>query len=177
MAELTIDLTYGNALFMAASESGKKDQILDECCQVLGIFEQEPNLYALINYPGVSAKEKKEILKKVFEGRICKEVLNLLYVLVDKGRTRHFPKIVKAFKNMINHEEGCSYGTIYSVTPLTAPQLEKVEAQVSDLLQTRTRLENELDPKLMGGIKILVDGRMIDASLRKRLEDLRNKIV
>lgn len=177
MAELTVDLTYGSALFQAAEETGKKDLILDEACQVLGIFEQEPDFYAFINYPAVSAREKKEVLKKVFEGRICQELLNLLYVLVDKGRTRHFPKIVKTYREMINHEEGYSYGSIYSVEPLKPEQIAKFEEETGRLLQTRVRLENQLDPRLIGGVKILVDGRIIDASIRKRFDDLEHKIL
>lgn len=177
MAELTIDLTYGSALFQAAEEMGKKDLILDEACQILGIFEQEPGFYAFVNYPAISAREKKDVLKNVFEGKICKELLNLLYVLVDKGRTRHFPKIVKAYKEMIDHEEGYAYGSIYSVEPLKPEQLAKFEEQTSRLIKNKVRLENLIDPKLIGGVKILVDGRIIDASIRKRFADLGNQLL
>lgn len=177
MAELTVDLTYGSALFQAAEETDKKDLILDEACQVLGIFEQEPNFYAFINYPAISAREKKDVLKRVFEGQICQELLNLLYVLVDKGRTRHFPKIIKVYKDMINHEEGYSYGTVYSVEDLKPEQIAKFEQQTSELMQKKIRLDNQLDPKLIGGVKILVDGRIIDASIRKRFQDLGSKII
>lgn len=177
MAELTVDRAYGSALFQAAAETGKKDLILDEACQVLGVFEQEPDLYTIVNYPAISIREKKEILKNVFEGRICQEVLNLLYVLVDKGRTRHFSKIIKVYREMINQEEGYSYGDIYSVEPLKPTQITKFEEQTSTLLQKQIRLENQLDPKLIGGIRIQVDGRIIDASIRKRFEDLGSKLL
>ena len=151
--------------------------ILDEACQVLGIFEQEPAFYAFINYPAISAKEKKDVLKNVFNGRICQELLNLLYVLVDKGRTRHFPKIIKAYKELLNNEEGCAYGSIYSVEPLKPEQIAKFEEETAKLLRKNIRLENQLDPKLIGGIKILIDGRIIDASIRKRFEDLESKLI
>ncbi|MCI8647303.1 MAG: ATP synthase F1 subunit delta [Firmicutes bacterium] len=176
MAELTIDRTYGSALYQAAREVDKKDLILDEACQVLTIFEQEPDLYTFVNYPAISVKEKKTVLKNVFEGQICQELLNLLYVLVDKGRTYHFPKIVKAYQEMVNHEEGFSYGTVYSVQPLKPEQIEKLEAETASLLQQNVRLENKLDKRLIGGVKILVDGRIIDASIRKRFEDLGSKL-
>lgn len=177
MAELTIDLTYGSALLQAARETNKKEIILEEACQVLDIFEREPDLYAVINYPGISAEEKKTILKNLFEGNIERELLNFLYILVDKGRTRNFPKIVKACKEMINREEGYAYGTIFSVKPLEKGQLEKFEAETSKLLNCNVKLENELDPGLIGGVKILVDGRMIDASIKKRFEDLESNII
>lgn len=177
MAELTIDLTYGGALYQAAVETGKKDQILEEAEQLLTIFEKEPDFYAFINYPAISANEKKQVLQAVFQDRICSELLNLLYILVDKGRTGHFVKIVKVYREMINKEEGVTYGTVYSVEPLTPQQLQKLEEQTSKLLQEKAKLENKLDPDLIGGVKILVDGRIIDASIRKRFKDLGSKII
>lgn len=177
MAELTIDTTYGSALLQAAQETDKKNLILDEAQQVLDIFEQEPDLYAVINYPAISAEEKKELLRNLFENRICEELLNFLYVLIDKGRTRHFSRIIKVYKDMISREEGYAYGTIFSVKPLKEEQLEKFETETSRLLRYKVKLENELDPRLIGGVKILVDGRMIDASVKKRFEELENELI
>lgn len=177
MAELTVDLTYGSALYQAAVEVNKKDLILDEANQVLDIFEKNPDFYDFINYPAISAIEKKDILKNVFEGRICRELLNLLYVLTDKGRTARFSKIIKAYKDMVDREEGITYGTVYSVEPLTDAQMKKVESQITDLLKEETKLENKLDKSLIGGMKVMVDGRIIDASIRKRLQDLSNKLI
>lgn len=177
MAELSVNLTYGSALYQAAKEMDKEDLILDEACQVLEIFRQEPDFYAFLNYPAISAPEKKDTLKKVFDGRICPELLNLMYILVDKRRTGNFPKIVEAYKDLVNQEEGVAYGTIYSVEPLKKEQISSFEEQTARLLKKNIRLENKLDPKLIGGVKILVDGRIIDASIRKRFADLGSKII
>ena len=177
MAELTVDLTYGRALYQAAVETNKKDLILDEAFQVQGVFENNPDFFEFLNFPGISAIEKKDVLKNVFEGKICQELLNLLYVLTDKGRTARYSKIIKAYKNMVDREEGITYGTVYSVEPLKEAQISKLEDQLSALLQEKTKLKNELDPKLIGGFKILVDGRILDASIRKRLQDLGSKLV
>lgn len=176
MAELAVERTYGSALYQAAREVDKKDLILEEACQVLGIFEEEPEFYTFINYPAISVKEKKAVLKNVFEGRICQELLNFLYVLADKGRTYHFPRIVKVYQEMVNHEEGFSYGTVYSVEPLKPEQIAKLEEETASLLRQKVKLENQLDQKLIGGVKILVDGRIIDASIRKRFDDLGSKL-
>ena len=177
MAELTVDLTYGSALYQAAVETNKKDLILDEAFQVQGVFENNPDFFEFLNFPGISAIEKKDVLKNVFEGKICQELLNLLYVLTDKGRTARYSKIIKAYKDMVDREEGITYGTVYSVEPLKEAQISKLEEQLSALLQEKTKLKNELDPKLIGGFKILVDGRILDASIKKRLQDLGSKLV
>ena len=78
---------------------------------------------------------------------------------------------------MVDREEGITYGTVYSVEPLKDTQIARLEEQLTALLQEKTKLTNELDPKLIGGFKILVDGRILDASIRKRLQDLGRKLV
>ena len=159
MAELAVDLTYGTALMEAARELGKEDQILEEAQAVVQLIEDEPDLHQFINYPGVSADEKKEVLKNIFEGRICNELLNFLYILVDKRRTMNFGRIVKVYKSLIEREEGVSYGTVYSVVKLSDERMAELEEQTSKLLQMRVKLDNEIDPNLLAGFKILVEGR------------------
>ena len=176
MAELAVDLTYGTALMEAARELGKEDQILEEAQAVVQLIEDEPDLHQFINYPGVSADEKKEVLKNIFEGRICNELLNFLYILVDKRSTMNFGRIVKVYKSLIEREEGVSYGTVYSVVKLSDERMAELEEQTSKLLQMNVKLENELDPSLLAGFKILVEGKIIDASYRKKFDELASQM-
>ena len=176
MAELAVDLTYGTALVEAAREVGKENQILEEAQAVVQLIEDEPDLHQFINYPGVSADEKKEVLKNIFEGRICNELLNFLYILVDKRRTMNFGRIVKVYKSLIEREEGVSYGTVYSVVKLSDERMAELEEQTSKLLQMKVKLDNEIDPNLMAGFKILVEGKIIDASYRKKFDELASQM-
>ncbi|MDO4485456.1 MAG: ATP synthase F1 subunit delta [Bacillota bacterium] len=176
MAELTIDITYGTALYEAARETGKTEIIMEEATEVLGILMQEPDLYEFINYPAISAAEKKRAIEKIFGGRICDELLNFICILIDKRRTMHFEKIVKVYKKFLDKEEGISYGTVCSVIPLTDERLKELEDETSKLIGANVRLTNEIDPGLIGGIRILVEGKLIDASIRKKFDDLENQI-
>jgi ATP synthase F1 delta subunit len=176
MAELTVDLTYGTALMEAARELGKETQILEEAQAVAQLLEDEPDLHQFINYPGVSADEKKDVLKNIFEGRICDELLNFIYILVDKRRTMNFGRIIKVYKSLIEKEEGVCYGTVYSVVKLSDDRLAELEEQTSKLLQMNVKLENELDPSLLAGFKVLVEGKIIDASYRKKFDELASQM-
>lgn len=177
MAELTIDMTYANALFQAAQDVDKVGEILEEAKSVLEIFQQEKDFFHFFNDPTIPAGKKKAILKNIFEGRICTEHLNLLYVLVDKGRTRHYPRIIDSYEKRIFNAEGYAKGSVFSVKPLSEEQKIKFENQTSRLLRQNIKLENKIDASLIGGVKILVDGKMLDASLKKRLDDMRSKLL
>ncbi len=172
MAELAVDLTYGTALIDAARETDQEKEILEEGMQIVDILKQEPDLKKFIVYPGISADEKKKVLTSIFEGRISQEMLNFLYVLVDKRRAGRFEGIMKVYKSMLEQEEGVIYGTVLSVIGLDEIQIAEIEAQTSKLLQTKVRLTNETDPGIMAGVKVFIDGKVIDASYRKKLDEL-----
>ncbi len=172
MAELAVDLTYGTALIEAARETDQEERILEEGMQIADIFKEEPDFRKFITYPGISAGEKKDVLRSVFEGKISKELLNFLFVLVDKRRAGRFESIMKVYKSLLEEEEGVLYGTVLSVVGLDDLQLSEIESETSRLLQKKVCLSNEMDPGLLAGFKIFIDGRIIDASYRKKLEEL-----
>ena len=79
MAELTVDLTYGTALFEAARDVGKKDEIMKDADQVIGIMRDNPDLKVFISYPAISAAEKRSggknfrqhHLQRIFKLSLC----------------------------------------------------------------------------------------------------------
>ena len=172
MAELAVDLTYGTALIEAARETDQEERILEEGVQIADILKAEPDFRKFISYPGISAEEKKDVIRSVFEGKISTELLHFLYVLVDKRRTGRFESIMKVYKKLLEEEEGVLYGTVLSVVGLDDLQLSEIENETSRLLQRKVCLSNEMDPGLLAGFKIFIDGRIIDASYRKKLEEL-----
>lgn len=176
MAELTVDRTYGTALFEAAGDMGKKDEIMEETQALLDLLQQEEDLKTFISHPSISVSEKKDVIGKIFEGRISDEMLNFLYVLIDKGRTLHLEGILKMYQKLIMEEAGYTNGTVYSVVPLGETRIAELEEEVSKLLRTKVRLTNELDPKLIGGFRILAEGKLLDLSIRKRFDDLESQI-
>ena len=172
MAELTVDLTYGNALYEAAEDLGMKNSVLEEGEQIAELLRKEPMFDAFLKDPVISAAEKKGVLKNIFEGKISREMLNFMYVLVDKGRAGRFAGIIREYRKLADREDGVAYGTLVSAAPLKEEHIKRFEEQTSELMQMKVSLKNETDKSLIGGVRILVNGRIIDTSLKKRLEDM-----
>lgn len=176
MAELTVDLTYGTALYQAAAEINKEKQILEEGRAVAGILKAEPEFEALLRSPAIAAEEKKTALCNVFENRLTQELVNFLCILIDKGRFNHFERIIRVYEKLYDNREGIIKGTIYSVEPLNEGRLAEFEKQTGKLMGGNVSLENRIDKSLIGGVKILVDGKIIDASIRNRLNKIAAEI-
>ena len=104
MAELTVEKTYGKALYDAAEELGKVQLFLEEIQAIRELLLREPDFFELIKTPIVSGSEKKKIVEEVFSGRISQEVLNFLFVLVDKRRIGSFPRIVAQYRSFADRK-------------------------------------------------------------------------
>jgi len=176
MAELTVDMTYGKALFEAAREVNKTDKIMREAGELSEIFKREKEFFEFLCTPVISASSKKEVVKKIFEGEISSELVNLLYILIDKGRAKHFHRIIKQYRLLLNESHGFTTGVIFSVLPLSAEQLTSFEEKTGKLLQKNVKLENRTDTSIIGGVRIFVEGKVIDATVKKRLSDLAEQL-
>lgn len=176
MAELTVETTYAKALYEAALEMNHVDEVLEELKAICTLFNDEPEFFEFFNTPVLSGAEKKEVMQKVFEGKISSEVLNFLRILIDKRRTSRFKNILKEYQILVNQGQGFSTGTIISVEPLTDQQLKDFEEKAGKLLRKNIKLTNKIDPSILGGVKLFVEGKVIDATIRKRLQDLEGSI-
>ena len=176
MGELTVEITYGKALFEAARDVNKLDAILEEIKEISAIFQKEPDFNEFFNTPVISGPEKKQVIKKVFGGRISQETYNFLLVLIDKRRTASFNKIINEYKKLVDQNLGISLGTVFSVEPLTDIQLSSFEEKTGKLLRKKVKLINNIDASILGGVKIFIEGKVIDASIRKQLQDLEGRI-
>ena len=176
MAELTVEITYGKALFEAARDMNKVDQILEELKAISVIFKQEPDFYEFFITPVLSGPEKKKVIEKIFAGRISDEMHNFLRVLIDKRRPASYSRIAREYGKLVDESLGLSVGTVVSAIPLSDEQLNSFAEKTGKLLRKNIKLSNKVDPSILGGVKIFIEGKVIDASIRKQLQDLEGRI-
>lgn len=174
--ELVVAMTYGVALFDAAKELDKLKVIEEEITEIDQILKKEETFASLLQNPAVPLAKKKQMIRNVFEGKVQQEVLSLLYILTDRGRMSYYHHIVKEYLRLYDAERGDAYGKVYSAVPLTEEQMEKIARETGDLLKKKILLKNEIDSSLIGGIKVAVDGKLIDASFSSQLKNLQNRV-
>ncbi len=176
MAELTVGITYGSSLYDVAKELGKEEPILEELEQLSEIFKKNPDFLEFVSTPVISKHEKKEELKAIFEGKLIPEVLNFVYILVDKGRAGNFADIVRQYKHRMDIDDKISVGEIFSTVILSPEQLAAFEKETGELLRQTVELTNKLDASLIGGVKIFIEGKVIDASVKSRLQGMKETL-
>ena len=100
MAESVVSLTYGAALYEAAKDVGKVEQILDEVKQLSHLIEGSEEISEFLNSPAIAPKEKKAVVEKTLKGIFCDEIINFVFVLIDKGRTAEIKRIARHYRRL-----------------------------------------------------------------------------
>jgi len=176
MDSLTVDHTYGGALFDVAKERRKITVIGEEYKAVSLVFKENPMLKKLFIVPTLSALEKKRVAKKIFEGRISTELLNYIYILIDKRRIGAWEDIGRYYDKLVWESDGLTKGIMYSASPLDKDRIEAMEKKAGAAIGRKVKLENRIDKSLIGGVRIYVEGKLIDASVKTRLENMKKRI-
>lgn len=163
---------YGQALYELARDEGAAEAIGAELKLLQAAFSQEPDFLRLLSSPNLSKAERIAIIDESFHGRIHSYVLNFMKLLVEKGHMRAFCACCDVYRAACNEENGVLPVCVTSARALTAEQNTRLAERLAALTGKRIELENRVDERCMGGLRIDYDGRRLDDTLLHRLERL-----
>jgi len=177
LESLSVNAAYGEALYEAARDIGKIDVFREELRELNDLFSGSSEFFELLRTPTIAGAKRKDAAEAVLSGHIEERLLNFLLILIDKRRIGQFAGISRVFDRLIDERDGITSGRIVSAVPLTEAQLGKFETETGALFRKKIKLAAETDASLLGGVRIYIDGKLIDASIRTRLDDLRASLV
>ena len=115
-------------------------------------------------------------MARLLEGRIQPGALRLVDLLVQRGRVRALPRVSEEFNRQLNAHRGIVMATVTSAVPLTSDETAAIRTRVEAMAGAVVDLRTEVDPALIGGLTIRVRDQLLDASIRGRLERLRDQL-
>ena len=164
---------YGNALFEVAEEENKIDEFLKESLAVLSAIDENPDLLVMMCHPQIDVEEKQAVLETIFKGRISDELYALLDMLREKGHFADLRDVILQFADRVR--EYRHIGVVYVSTPMELPASQK-QAVEKKILETTDYVSLEMnfsiEPELIGGMVIRIGDRVVDSSVRSRLDSL-----
>ncbi|MCX7750485.1 MAG: ATP synthase F1 subunit delta [Candidatus Bipolaricaulota bacterium] len=167
---------YAQALYALGEPAGAVDALRDDLALLGTLWEGDERVRGFLTHPLVPASAKEDLLVRALAGRVHPLTLNLVRLLVRRGRTALLPELGPAFRKA-EEERGRTYHVgVRTAQPLTPEAREALCGKLAALLGGTVLLDEELDPGLLGGAEVVVRGRRVDASLRGRLEALAQKL-
>ncbi|MCM1105329.1 MAG: ATP synthase F1 subunit delta [Blautia sp.] len=176
MAKL-VSKTYGDALFALAVEENSLDQTAEEVRAVWKAMQENGDLARLMNHPKVVKEEKIKLIEDIFAERVSRELVGLMRMIVEKD---HYNELEEVFAYFIDRvKEYRNIGTAYvtSAQELSGEQKAAVEKR---LLETTRYVQFEMhysvDAGLIGGMIIRIGDRVVDSSIRSKLQRLTREL-
>lgn len=172
MAEL-IAKTYGDALYEVGAEQNRLKEFWEEAKELCAVLRQNPEFLHLLTNPRLTREELDGVVSSVFGGRISVEMMNFMLLLIDKNRQAHIVDILAYFQERC--KEYYCVGTVYVTAPmpLSGVQKQRLEAYLlRDTHFQKLEMHYELDKSLLGGLVIRIGDRVIDTSVKGKLDRL-----
>ena len=166
---------YSEALFEVAQEKGKLDEIHEQLGEVADALASSRDLQVFFFSPYFSSAEKRDGISRAIDGA-APELVNFLELLAEKHRMPALFRIRKRFDELWAKENKRLGVTVTSAVELDSQIVESIGAEIEKQTGQTIELQSEVDPAIIGGLKLQVGNMVLDASIHSRLEKLRRGV-
>jgi F-type H+-transporting ATPase subunit delta len=163
--------TYARSLFEAAKEAERVPAVREDLGDFVEAGRQVPELDELLRNPNLDKRAKAAAVEAV-AGEGDPLVLNLLRLLVEKGRGGEVEQVAEEFERMAAADEGELSVELTTAYELSDEEARAIVGQIEQRSGRKVEANRTVDPELIGGMVLQVGSRRVDASIRGRLEQL-----
>ena len=166
---------YASALFDLAKEAGSLDKVAGELRIFQGMLDGSPELTRLIRSPVFSADEQTRALGAVLaKSGITGLTASFLGLIAKNRRLFIVSDVIKGYRSLLARHKGEVEAEITSAAPLSESQLTALRASLIASLGKDVAVSARVEPSLLGGLVVKVGSRMVDSSIRTKLNSLKN---
>ena len=167
---------YAEAAFELATAGDAHEKWardLDLAAQLLG----DERVSRVLDNPSIPLTDREELLAKLLDKRVARPVANLVRLLARRGRAELLPEISREFHRVLNEQRGIVEAVVTSAKALGPEDRAAVQKTVEKITGSKVELNAQVDESLIGGLTVRVGDRLLDASIRGRLERLRHELI
>lgn len=173
-----VDRRYAEALIDIALQDGALDGYQEELGEVSEAIDGQEDVRHFLLNPEVRMETKKEIIIKAFSGKIRDKLLNFLLLLVDKSRISNIRGIYGEYVSMADKKRNVLNMVIYSADVPDKNHVEAIREKYGKLYGASSVTASvQIDRSLIGGLKVQIGDRLIDASIKGKLDSLKNILI
>lgn len=165
---------YGEALYQLCLEENLTAPILQQLQALQQSFAAEPDFLRLLASPSISKEERCQVLDDSFRDKVHIYVLNFLKILTEKGYIRHFESCCKTYLSLYHRDNNILPVTAVTAIPLTQLQCIRLQEKLADVTGKNIELHNQVDPAVLGGVRLDFDGKRLDDTVAHRLDAVRS---
>ena len=171
-------LQYANALADIALAQGAAAPVVQQLADFNAACAASAELRNALASPAVGKEQKRAIAEKICSRLgASKIVRNFLFVVIDHQRAHELPKIFESFQTVLRERQGIAEAEVFSAAPLNDAQKNELTQTLSKATGKTIEAKFSLDADLLGGALVRVGDTIYDGSLRKRLNEMRERLL
>lgn len=177
MSNSTVAKRYAQALFEIAQQKNILAEVGADLNELTKVITQSTDFLTLLNAPKFSIERKKQMVAEIFASA-TPEVLHTVQLLVEKKRVNEVKLIADAYAELAAQAQGSADATVFSTRALSAEESAKISAAFAQLVGKQSlNITNEIDPSLLGGIRVQIGNHIYDSSVANKLERLKRELI
>ena len=169
---------YAQAIFELGVETSNVALLTDDVKHLAQAYEASAELRSVLENPLVSAEDRKALVDEL-STRLNLSPLgrNTFGLLVERRRIAALPAIAKELAKLADERAGIVRGKVTSAVPLSETYFQKLQREIESLTGKKVLLERNQDPELIAGLVVQIGDRIIDGSVRARLDQMREQLL
>lgn len=169
-----ISKRYADAFLDCARESIGLERGLEELLAMKRALGENPEFLSFMQSPQIGDGEKRAFIDSALKESLSEEMRQFLKLLLKKGRMAIFPDIAEYARRAYSH--GIEIDAVLKTSyPLDTEMIQRIKSELEDKFKKKLHLYVELEPDLLGGISVKIENTIIDGSVWRRFEDMRDK--
>lgn len=174
--DLRVARRYAGALYRVASQTNLVAAVESDLDGVQNLLERDENFRSLLLSPVIARETKERVLEKAFGDRVTGVTMQMLRLLLQKRREAEFEAVRQEFVRIRREEGRVLHAVIASAEPLTDDQKSRLVAKLADQTGKSVEPDFEIQPSLLGGVRVTYDNFVLEGSIRGGLTRLRDAL-
>ena len=164
---------YGEAMYELARDEDLRPMLHEQLNDIRALLRQEPDFIRLLTSRAVERSNRLKVVEDTFGGHVHPYVTNFMKLLIQKEHFEAFPLCCDWFHQRYNEDYGIVEASVTSAVALTDEERAALRARLSKISGNQVTLMETVDPAVIGGVRVEMDGRRYDNTIQDRLGRLR----
>ncbi len=167
---------YGEGLYELARDEELRPQLHQELSQISALLKQQPDFVRLLTSRAVEREKRLQVVQDTFGGQAHPYVVNFMKLLVQKEHFDAFLMCCQWFHTRYNEDYGIVEATVTSAVELSEADRAALRARLAEISGKDVKITCNVDPALLGGVRVEMDGRRYDNTIQDRLGRLKRSL-
>ena len=176
MEDRKVARRYANALFQAALQNDVVSSVQDDLSSIVHLLQADADFRHFMIAPYAGREEKLGIMEKVFSDRITALTMQLIRVMLQKGRENEIAGTYEEFVDLRRVHESVVHAVVASAIPLDDTQRTAILSTLENSLKKKIEADFQVEPSLIGGVRVHYGNFVIDGTVRGKFRKLRDHL-